>query len=160
MFFGRYEHKVDTKGRVQIPIALRRADEDKIYSKFTLVRGIDGCLALFTKEGFDRFRDAYMSGNPGREAIVNFQRDFYSRMVEIELDSQGRLLLPRLQREEVGIDGKVLFLGAGEWIEIWDTDRYEEYSRRSETSYDEIARHFFATLGRKQPDQSENVGDR
>lgn len=159
MFYGRYEHKVDSKGRVQIPIALRRAGEDTIYTKFKLVRGIDGCLALFTSGGFDKFKDAFMSGDPGRDKIVQFQRDFYSRMVDVELDNQGRMLLPRLQREEVGIDDKVLFLGAGEWIEIWDTDRYAEYSKRSENSYDEIARHFFATLGRKNPDRSENVGE-
>lgn len=159
MFFGRYEHKVDSKGRVQLPVVFRRADEDSVYTKFMLVRGIDGCLSLFTRTHFERFRDAYMSGLSGHDEVVRFQRDFYSRMVEVELDNQGRLLLPRLQREEVGIGETVLFLGAGEWIEIWDKDRYEEHSKNSATSYDDIARHFFATLGRVKPDRSENVGN-
>jgi len=157
MFFGRYEHKVDAKGRVQIPIALRKSGDDTVFSKFKLVRGIDGCLALFSISGFENFKNAYLAG-ASRADSIRFQRDFYSRMVEVELDSQGRILLPRLQREEVRIGDAVLFLGAGEWIEIWDKERYEEYAKQSENDYDELASHFFETLGRKQPDRSENAG--
>jgi len=157
MFYGRYEHKVDSKGRVQIPISLRRAGEDTLYSKFMLVRGIGGCLALFTASRFKDFVKAFMPGDLGKGATVEFQRQFYSRMAEIELDNQGRLLLPKLLREEVGIDEAALFLGAGEWIEIWDKGRYEDYSKQNELTYDDIARHFFATLGRIEPDKSENV---
>ncbi len=156
MFHGRYEHKVDAKGRVQVPIALRKSGEDSVYSKFTLVRGVGGCLALFSTSGFKKFEEAYMDGVPKKD--VRFVRSFYSRMVEVELDSQGRILLPRLLREEVGIGDAVFFLGTGEWIEIWDVNRYEEYEKEGEGVYDDLASQFFETLGRKQPDRSENAG--
>jgi len=157
MFYGRYEHKVDAKGRVQVPIALRKSGEDTVFSKFTLVRGVGGCLALFTTKGFEKFQEAYLDG-VSRKDNIRFVRDFYSRMVEVELDSQGRILLPRLLREEVGIKDAVYFLGTGEWIEIWNVSTYEEYEKQSESDYDDLASHFFATMGRKQPDRSENAG--
>ncbi len=157
MYFGRYKHKVDSKGRVQIPVTLRRADDDKIYDKFTLVRGVGGCISVFTRDEFERFVDAIIPEDMGMSDVIDFQRLFYSRTHEVELDNQGRILLPRLLREEAGIDSSALFLGAGKWFEIWNRDRFEEYSSQSEHSYDEIARHFFATLGRKKKARVENV---
>ncbi|RKZ29504.1 hypothetical protein DRQ36_08395 [bacterium] len=157
MYFGRFEHKVDAKGRVQVPISLRRADMDKIYDRFVLVRGIGGCLALFTKEIFEGFVDAFDPEVLGDMGRVEFMRQFYSRIHDVELDSQGRVLLPRLLREEAGITDSALFLGAGKWVEIWDKNRYEEYTRSCELSYDDIARPFFGTLGRSKPEKRQDV---
>ena len=149
MFHGRFEHKVDSKGRVQIPISLRKADEDTLFSRFILVRGVGGCLSLFTRKTFDEFVEAFMPDSLGENGTVQFMRQFFSRMEDLNLDNQGRILIPRLLREEADIGDSVLILGAGKWIEIWDGDRYREHSEESEISYDDIARHFFSTLGRK-----------
>ena len=157
MYFGRFERKVDSKGRAQIPIDLRRADENKIFDRFVLVRGIGGCLALFTKEVFEDFVEAFEPDVLGDNGTVEFMRQFFSRIHDIELDNQGRILLPRLLREEVGIEDSALLLGAGRWVEIWDKGRYEEYSRASDVSYDDIARRFFATLGRNKSEQRQDV---
>ena len=157
MYHGRFEHKVDAKGRVQLPIALREASDDKVYNRFVLVKGIGGCLVLFARDTFQEFFDAFEPEQLGRDGTVEFMRQFFSCMHDVVLDNQGRILLPRLLREEAGIEKTALLLGAGKWVEVWDKERYEKYSAESEISYDEIARHFFATLGRRKTDHRQDV---
>jgi len=156
MYYGRYEHKIDSKGRLQIPVALREAEDDKIYNKFVLVRGIDDCLVLFTRDVFNQFYDAFDPESLGKHGTVEFMRQFFSRMQYLTLDNQGRILLPKLLREEVSLKDSALILGAGKWIEIWDKDVYHKQSETTELSYDDIARDFFATLGRKKAENTRN----
>ncbi len=157
MYYGRFEHKVDAKGRIQLPIALREAEGDKVYNRFVLVKGIGGCLVLFTREIFESFFEAFEPEQLGDNGTVEFMRQFFSRMHDIVLDNQGRILLPRLLREEAGIGNTALLLGAGKWVEIWDKEQYEKHSSESEISYDEIARGFFATLGRRKDSNRQDV---
>lgn len=157
MFYGRFEHKIDPKGRIQLPIELRFADEDKVYNKFILVRGIGGCLALFVKDDFQRYAEAVELSELGKKGTVEFVRQFYSRVHFVELDNQSRILVPRLLKEEAGLKETALILGAGDWIEIWDKERYEKASAESAYTYDDIAKEFFATLGRKSSSESSNA---
>lgn len=151
MFGGTYEHKVDAKGRVQIPSNLRQAGSGTVYSKFVLVVGPDGCLSLFVKEGrdsFENFSEAFESLLTGQGNVLAFMREFYSNIQDVEVDTQGRILVPKALREKAGIGDNVLIIGAGKWIDIWDKARYEKFRSESGVLYDQISRVFFTTLGR------------
>jgi MraZ protein len=150
MFYGRYEHKVDAKGRIQIPVGLRKASEGMIHNAFFLVKGPDGCLALLLEKDFrDMETNEEVAARYSEAELVRVRREFFSNATYFELDNQSRLLLPKHMRDDAGITSDALLLGAGTYIEIWDEARYEKFKKDSNLNYDEVVRPFFALLGRK-----------
>lgn len=148
MFYGRFGHKIDNKGRLQIPIALRQIDRDKIYGSFMLLKGSSGCLALVPVDEFHKTAREF-TPELSAKGIVDFARRLYPNSFELQLDNQGRVLLPKNLREHAGLEDDVLIIGLGSWIELWNEDRYEAVCAESEIGYDEIADLFFSNLGRK-----------
>lgn|GEM_PF-48477 len=155
MFYGRYEHKIDAKGRLQIPIALRECDRettpsDKVtyYRNFIMLKGSGNCLSLVPTDEFFKtareFKPEYDA-----KGVVNFSRRLFPNIFEVQLDNQGRIIIPKHLREFAGLEDKVLVLGVGSWVEIWNEELYERACANSEIDYDEIADLFFSNLGRK-----------
>jgi len=153
MFYGRFEHKIDPKGRLQIPITLRQIERDKIFSSFMLLKGSGGCLALVPVDEFHRNAREF-TPELGAKGIVDFARRLYPNAFELQLDNQGRILLPKNLREFAGIEDDVLIIGLGSWIELWNEERYDRVCAESEIGYDEIADLFFSNLGRKRLDKN------
>ncbi|MEX2446372.1 MAG: hypothetical protein WD734_03450 [Dehalococcoidia bacterium] len=99
-----------------------------------LRRGPEGCVELYTQETFDaevRRRLGSEEGNRrtrGRRVRRAFLPDAYG----IEVDRQGRILIPPQLREAEANSGKVLVIGCGDYLELWHPDRWAEEQRRLE----------------------------
>ncbi|MCK5832565.1 division/cell wall cluster transcriptional repressor MraZ [bacterium] len=147
LFFGRFEHKIDAKGRLQIPVTLRQYDRDRAYTSFILLKGSSKCLALVPVSDFHKTAQEFRPQLKAK-GIVDFARRLYPNAFEVQLDNQGRILLPKNLREFAEIEDNALLVGVGSWIELWNEARYEQACAESETDYDEIANMFFSNLGR------------
>ena len=107
MFMGEYNHTVDPKGRLIIPAKFR----EQLGDEFVVTKGLDGCLFVYTKEEWhnieEKFRGISMTSKDARK----FSRFFFAGAAALELDKQGRILLPPVLREyadlqkEYGKDG-------------------------------------------------------
>ncbi len=127
-FFGRYEHSLDTKGRVILPAKFRTAFERGGY----LTQYRDGCLALWAPAEFEE-QMALMEESAGRSREDrNLARVWASGSHEIDLDRQGRIGIPAHLREFARLDGDVLVNGAINRVELWDPRRWEEQVKPSE----------------------------
>jgi MraZ protein len=157
LFYGRYEHKIDSKGRIQIPVAIRKAGINTVYSEFMLLRGPDNCLALVPEDDFIKNFDSFRPETLKKGESAKIMRRLYPNAFKLPLDNQGRILLPKNLRDIAGIESDALIIGVGAWIEIWNKDRYEMVCDDSKVGYDEIADLFFSTLGRKKPDENNDV---
>ena len=121
MFYGEYPLNLDAKFRVTVP--KRVQDELGRDEAGTLVcfltRGQDRCLYLFSEAGFQRALDgldiAAFNGENQRAA----QRLFFANTMRIELDAQGRVLIPEKLRGHLGTDKEVVIVGVGDHAEIW-----------------------------------------
>ena len=122
MFTGTYENKMDTKGRAFIPAKLRRDCGDR----FVLTRWLDSCVAVYTVEAWNVLADK-LRALPSAKAR-DTQRFFFSAAETVELDKQGRVLIPPVLRQFANLDGDIVVIGAGERMEIWSKARWDEYN--------------------------------
>ncbi len=120
-FLGRYDYAMDERGRVPVPPRYR----DLFARGAVLNQGPDPCLRLFTAESFEE-QAALYTGEPATERAGRMTRHaFFANSFSVEVDRQGRILIPGPLRTYAGLEGNVVVAGAGEWLEIWDPERFE-----------------------------------
>lgn len=129
LFISTYTNKVDKKGRVSVPASFRQvlAKKGSASSVIAYSSFVKGCVEA---SGLDHFEKIYQS----IEALDQFsdERDalsasIFGNSLELSLDADGRILLPRDLMEQVGIEDKAVFMGKGGTFEIWSPERYAVY---------------------------------
>lgn len=141
MFMGEYEHILDAKGRMIVPSKFREALGDR----FVVTRGLDGCLFVYDEGEWNRFEGQLSALPLNRKDNRVFVRHFLAGAAEVEVDRQGRVLLPARLREFAGLEKDVVLVGAANHIEIWSRDLWEN-QKGEEGSMEEIAERM-AELG-------------
>jgi MraZ protein len=122
MFLGQYKYSIDSKGRLTIPVRFRAA----LSSGAFITQGFDRNLIVYTTESFEHMAGratSVTSTNP--EARV-MRRLIFSRAQELTLDATGRALIPSFLRDYAGIQADAYVVGAGEYIEIWQAEAWEQ----------------------------------
>ncbi len=136
MFTGEYRHTVDAKGRVAIPARFRGRLDGGAY----VSRWIDGCLGLFPRSDFEDLA-ARVAAKPVTDAGARtFSRFVFSGAFEVDLDGQGRVVVPTGLREWAGLEGDAVVVGSRDHIELWAPARWADYSAAM-TSPDVLAEH-------------------
>ena len=135
LFIGEYEHSVDSKGRVIMPVKLR----DDIGEKFIVTKGLDGCLFAYSLEEWHNFEEKLKTLPLTNKNARDFVRFFLSGAVECEIDKQGRFLIPSNLREYATLEKEIIIIGVGTRIEIWNKEEWKKYSSDENISADEIA---------------------
>jgi MraZ protein len=117
LLLGEYEHTIDDKNRLTLPARFREAFAGGVV----VTRGIDPCLAVYTREGWDDFVHSQLAGLDqfSREAR-QMRRYLFSAGAEAELDKQGRVTLPAGLLRKAGLARDVVVAGVGEFLEVWD----------------------------------------
>lgn len=135
-FSGNFAHTIDPKGRVTIPAAFREA----LAHGFTIgLNNQFAAIALYPTAKWEA-KCAQLSRIP--ESDIKGTK--YVRLItgnsfsNCELDSQGRVLLPATLRQKAGLDKEIRFVGMGQYMEIWDEERYVVESGNSEESVLEL----------------------
>ncbi len=135
-FRGRYDFSIDQKGRINIPSKFRKLLSPAAEDTFVICRAPDGCLWAYPKDEWEKFEDSLVGMPVSREAN-KFQRMLQNTLNDSTLDRQGRISLTPLQIKIAGIDKEVTIIGRGNYLEIWSTQRFEEYTGKSE-DFDEV----------------------
>lgn len=136
MFIGEYEHTLDAKGRIIMPVKLR----EEMGEKFIVTKGQEGCLFAYSQNEWKNFEEKLKSlPSYTNKNVRDFIRYFLSGAVECELDKQGRFLIPSNLRNHAMLDKDVVIIGVGTKIEIWDRKEWKRYSNDDNISADEIA---------------------
>lgn len=136
-YYGSAENKLNSKGQVAIPARFRSAGaEDR---SFVILRGEDQCLYMYSHRQFGKIKDnarrvAEDLGDSG------FYRSFMAEACPVDIDTQGRFVLPQVFMKAAGIIGpSVLFIGMDDRIEIWEPTVYESAQGGSE-HYEDVRR--------------------
>ena len=140
MFMGEYNHTLDTKGRLIIPSKFR----ETLGEKFVVTKGLDGCLFVYANDDWNAFEQKLTSLPLINKEARQFARFFLAGAATVEVDKQGRILLPAALREFAGLEKDVVLVGVGSRVEIWSKERYLENNDFDDM--DEIAEHM-AELG-------------
>jgi MraZ protein len=117
MLLGEYEHTIDDKNRLTLPARFRQAFAQGVV----VTRGIDECLAVYTREDWAQFVSGQLAElNPFSREARQMRRYIFSAAVETELDRQGRVTLPAALINYAKLDRDVVVAGVQDHVEIWD----------------------------------------
>ena len=132
MFMSEYNHTLDTKGRLIIPAKFREV----LGEEFVISKGMDGCLFVYANDDWTAFEQKLTSLPLINKEARQFARFFLAGAATVEVDKQGRILLPAALREFAGLEKDVVLVGVGSRVEIWSKDKWENMN--SDTDMDEI----------------------
>jgi MraZ protein len=124
MFMGEYHHTIDIKSRLILPAKFREA----LGMKFIATKGLDNCLFVYTKEEWCVLEEKLKKLPLAKAEARAFVRFFFAGAAELEVDKQGRVLIPTNLREYAKLDKDVTVLGVATRIELWSTKVWEEYN--------------------------------
>ncbi len=126
-FIGEYTCRVDSKGRILFPAALKKQMMPGEEPRFVVKKDIfDRCLVLYPMDEWQRQNELIRSRiNPYNKEHNAFLRNFYRGAAEIVLDGNNRMLLPKRLLEAAGIGRNAVLAGMGSKIEIWSEEAYE-----------------------------------
>ena len=134
MFIGEYSHTIDQKGRMAVPSKMRA----KLGSGAVVTRGIDQCLWVFPKKEWTDLAEKIASLPLTDANSRAFSRLMLAGAMEVEFDSQGRVLLPGYLREYAGLNKNTVVAGLYSRLEVWDETKWQAYKEKTEKATDEI----------------------
>jgi MraZ protein len=124
---GTYECKADTKGRLMLPVALKKQLVSSLAKEFVLKRAVfQPCLELYPLEEWEALMQKVNKLNRFKKKNNDFIRRFTAGVKAIELDVSGRLLIPKDLIGFAGIKKEIVVSSAVNIVEIWDKAQYEK----------------------------------
>lgn len=140
-FRGRFESKSDPKGRLSLPASLRQSlssKEQKLVvtnSQFKGQRSLD----VYSWSAWERLEKRIAKLSPLKTEVQEFRRFYMAGGQVVEMDSQGRILIPQTLRRYAGLELDVVLVGLGEKFEIWSANTWN-------LLYEGLAQNFEANL--------------
>jgi MraZ protein len=135
MLLGEYDHTLDEKNRLTLPAKLREQLGDEVV----ITRGLDGCLDVYSSSAFAVLAERLGAlDGMNREARL-VRRHIYTGAPPVELDPQGRMVVPAKLLEERGIGREVTVAAVGDHLEIWDRAAWREQLKAAEGSVEDAA---------------------
>ena len=135
MFLGEYEYKIDPKGRVAIPPKLRSQFSEGIV----LAKGFDHCVNAYPPPAWKQFSESFNTLPPGRSKSRRIDRFLFASSFSLELDEQGRVLMPPPLRQYAAIKESLVIAGVKDHLEIWSKELWDEEQARMEEEAWQIA---------------------
>lgn len=135
MFIGEYAHNIDKKGRIIIPAKFREELGDHVI----ITRGLDGCLAVYTKEQWETIYEQLMKLPSTKKDARMFVRMMTSKAAECEIDAQGRVLIPSPLVKLAELVKECMVIGAANHVEIWSRERWEPVDEEANDAFEDIA---------------------
>jgi MraZ protein len=135
MFIGEYHHNIDDKGRLAIPKKFRK----NLSKGAVITRGLDTALFLFPKEEWDKLAQK-LAGLPlGQSNSRAFARLMLAGAMDVEMDKQGRVVVPEYLRRYATLSKAVVVAGLYTRLELWDEKKWENYKKKVEGDAETVA---------------------
>lgn len=138
MFTGTYYHTLESSGRVSVPAAFR----EQLGVSIVITRGLDGCLFLYTTQQWEAFTQQLQDSLVTKKTHRDFVRLMTNEAMKLEIDAQGRILLPEALRLKLNASKDVVFAGSLDRIELWEKSAYHTYMTELEKNAESIAEHY------------------
>lgn len=122
MLIGEYSVQTGEKNRIAIPKKLRERLEGRLF----LTRGYENCLILVDENRWEKLIEEINKKPLLSLSVRDTKRFILGGAVELEPDSQGRIVLPDSLKEFSAIEQKIVFLGVGEWVEVWSEEKWKQ----------------------------------
>ncbi len=128
---GEFQHNIDSKGRVIVPVRFR----EQLGDKFIIAMWLDKCLLMVTPDEWQRICTNMQSLSSTKRESRAFTRMLFSSAVECECDKQGRILIPVKLRDYANLLKSISFIGVASRVEIWASELWNSYSDQAEEDF-------------------------
>lgn len=135
MILGEFQHTLDEKGRMAIPVKFR----GNLAGGAIITRGLDKCLFVFTTKDWEALAQKLVALPLSQANSRAFARLMLAGAMDVEMDKQGRILVPDYLREYANLEKEVVVTGLYNRIEIWGSKAWKQYKEKTESESDEIA---------------------
>jgi MraZ protein len=125
-FHGSFERSVDVKGRFHLPSPFRHAGPPRAPERYVVSFGPDETLNLLPHDEFIAAFNRARRRRPGRGLRDELRRISHNSHV-MEPDAQGRIAVPAEFLSRIGVEKRVLVVGMGSYLELWDPQRFAEH---------------------------------
>ena len=135
MFRGNHLYSVDDKGRVAIPARFIKElsglqDERLVVTRFK--RRNRPCLDVYPLSAWQRLEEKIAAKKRFDKRVSAFESWYVGAAQDVQIDAQGRMLVPPTLRKHAGLAREVMLVGATDKFQIWDKDVFEEVDREDE----------------------------
>jgi len=137
MFRGKYEHTIDPKGRIKLPVRLWEVMENK-YDQNLVITNLDGCLSAFPLKEWNRVEERILSLPAMKQEVRYFKRFFLGSAVDCEVDKQRRVLIPLSLRGYAELKRDIVFVGLINRFEIWAKEKLDSQMEVVHEKFEEI----------------------
>ena len=134
MLIGEYQHSLDSKNRMIVPSKLR----EDLGNKFIITKGLDGCLYIYPAEEWQKLQEKLKTLPLSNRDARAFVRFFFAGACEVEMDKQGRGLIPQNLKEYAGIEKEIVSIGGLSRVEVWSKEKWNQYND-SNIDFDKIS---------------------
>ena len=135
MFIGEYQHVIDEKGRLAIPMAFR----SRLKKGAVVTRGLDNCLVVYENSEWKKLADKIAALPINKADDRAFQRFMLAGAMAVDIDGQGRAVLPEYLRQYAKLGKEAVVAGLYNRLEIWDKALWEKYKAETEKNSNDIA---------------------
>jgi MraZ protein len=135
MFIGEYQHTIDSKGRLAVPAKLRQS----LAKGAVVTKGLDNCLFLYPKGEWQKLADKLAALPIAKANSRAFARLMLAGAMDVEIDKQGRMLIPEYLRQYAKMKKRVIIAGLYNRLEMWDETIWNKYKQGTESKSGDIA---------------------
>ncbi|MFM7223143.1 MAG: division/cell wall cluster transcriptional repressor MraZ [Bacteroidota bacterium] len=126
-FIGEYEATIDSKGRFLLPAGIKKQLPEGEDPVFVVNRGFEKCLSMYPVQSWRPLYQSISNLNDFDPKVREFRRYFLNGAMQIDLDSAGRLLLPKSLMEHAGLEKDIVLVSAVNKMEIWDKNKHQQF---------------------------------
>lgn len=134
MLIGQYEHTIDAKKRLALPVKFRGELGDKVV----ITRGIENCLVVYTEKEWMVMSEKLSNLPISQVEARSFARIMLAGAMEVCLDKLGRILIPDYLKEYADLKKNIVICGLSNRLEIWDAEKWNAYKMEAEKGVAEI----------------------
>jgi MraZ protein len=135
MLIGEYTHTLDDKNRISLPVKFRK----EMGKRVVVAPGLDLCLSIFTDKEWNKISEKLSESSMLQVDNRSFSRFMFGQAVEIDVDANGRILIPDNLKGRSALGSKVTVIGVQNRVEIWNEERWKEYKKIVESQADALA---------------------
>lgn len=135
---GTFERTIDSKHRLAVPKPLKEALQVTATDELILAPGNEGCLSIYSQEGFDKFAQRLTRVSTGQANVRTYLRLLYARAERVVLDKQTRVRIPDRLMNHASLNHEAIIIGVNDHAEIWDRNQWEQFLSANTAQFDDL----------------------
>lgn len=138
-FTSEYTGKLDAKGRLVLPAKMKANLPETSSNELFMREGFEPCLELYPLIEYKKIYSKIAGLNEFNAEYRKLQRNFFRGSTTVELDTAGRLLIPKPMLQYANLDKEIVVVGMGNRMEIWNPEQYEKFLIKDPEELSELA---------------------